>query len=371
MANLLPKRGNEVNRAGSPNIVEDEIHVSKNNASNTGRPTRFWVRGSGGVDTLVGPFKFTAGNNISLSEDYANGEITISYQDALTFNPSQSLLATASTYTGNNPVIEVGDYFDTAQTLKVTTGSGNNESRIDWATCTFESNTTNFGGNLTNRDNVNLASGSQNYLWTPTIGTVGAPAGFVVDTVANPNGNLATRRRSANIKCYSELQHASQFPDPDESNVWFNWGWRCRAFFSTTLYTDVALMNAAAFTTNSVLNKVVQSPRTALGASNVADAVTFDLPAGGPYYLYFAHSCQVSEPGVDDYGWTPNFTLLGSGGTGWNEVSDLNSGGDGGYFSGPSTPGSNIGGQANNKNYRLWRGPNAYAGGESWTFVIS
>lgn len=349
------RRGSDTERKSATTIDDYEIHYSHTNSDGEGRPERLWVADSASAagnsqDVLVGPYEFVSGDpRISVDADYTTGRVTIGYQDAATYNPTQSLSATAATYSANS-VIEVGDSFGSSHTLTVANGSGANETRIDRAGYIFNNSTAYFASPLNAIDGVLLTSPSQSLSWTQTIA---APSNFSISSLAN-------RRKSIQIFC--DPPAGSGF-NQDSSTSYFNWGWRVRGFASTTAYSTSLLPTASDITSTSgsnisMFNAIQQTPTS-------ATVRTWTLPAGGPWFLYLVHTCSPDSSG-DLYGWTPTATLVGSGAVSVTEVTDIAAGD---FVQANGT----IGGQTTTKYYRVWRigVASGYAGNQSWSFSIA
>ena len=355
MANKIKvRRGTDVQRTGATTLEDHEIHYSTANAGD-GRPERLCVADSSAGahansgDVLIGPFRFEGGasGRIVVNADYQTGQVVIDYQDAATYSPSSSLTAVASTYS-NNASVEAGDTFTGPHTISVAKGSGGNEVLIDRASVTYLGSTTNFASPLNAVDGATAATGSLS--WSQSIPT---PANFSI-------GNIADRRAAVTVTM--DPAQGSGFSADAEAR-YFNFGWRVRGFVATTQYSSLSLPNSTVVTgSGSQFNDVVQTPTTAFTKS-------WTLPSGSNWYLYFLHSCSPDgSPGsiTDEFGWTPTFTLVGSGQVGFVEVTDLAEGDL--YQTGT---GGNVGGQSAAKTYRLWRSPFTYAGGQTITLQIS
>lgn len=348
------RRGSDAQRTSSTTIEDHEIHYSTGNAGD-GRPERLWIADSSAGahansgDVLVGPFRFAAGasGRILVNADYQTGQVVIDYQDAATFSPSATLSAVASTYSGG-ATVEVGDAFTGPHTVSVAKGAGGNEVLIDRASVAYLASTTNFASPLNAVDGSTAASGSLS--WSQSIPT---PSGFSI-------GNVADRRVAVTVTM-DPAQGSGFAADAEVKH--FNFGWRVRGFIATTQYSALSLPNSTVVAgTGSQFNDVIQTPTTAFTRS-------WTLPAGSSWYLYLMHTCgPQGSPGsvTDAYGWTPTFTLVGSGQVGFVEVTDLVEGDL--YETGT---GGNVGGQSVAKSYRLWRSPFTYAGGQTITLQIS
>jgi len=355
MANKIKvRRGTDTQRTSATTLEDHEIHYSTGNAGD-GRPERLWIADSAAGahansgDVLIGPFRFAGGSSgrIVVDADYQTGDVVIDYQDAATFNPSSSLSAAASTYS-TNAIVEAGDSFTGPHTISVVQGSGGNEVAIDRASVSYLGSTTNFASPLNAIDGSTAASGSLS--WSQSIAT---PSSFSISSIGS---------RRTGISVAMDPEQGSSF-SADTETRYFNFGWRVRGFIATTQYSALSLPSSTVVTgSGSQFNDVVQTPSNAFTKSWV-------LPAGSSWYLYFLHTCSPDgSPGsvVDDYGWTPTFTLVGSGQVGFVEVTDLVEGDL--YDTGT---GGNIGGQSNGKSYRIWRSPFTYAGGQTITLQIS
>lgn len=363
MANKIRvKRGTDLARKGA-NPDQYEIHYSTQNGDD-GRPERLWVTDSSSAtanagDVLIGPYEFVSGDpRIGVTTDHVNGTVSIAYVDEATWNPSQSLTEVASGYS-NNSTIEAGDTFNGPHTITVTTGSGANEVKIDRAGFINGAATTYFASPLDEIDNNVLASGSASYSWSQSIAT---PTAFEI-------ANIATRRYDITVFCDPE-QGSGQ--SRDQSTQRFNWGWRIAGFVSTSAYTSLSLPTASQIVSTSgsninQFNTVRQTPTSAFQEG-------FTLPNDGQFwYPYLVHTCSpedVAGTYEDAFGWTPSATLVGSGSVGLTEITDLAAG----DLIFTATNGTQIGGQANAKTYRMWRigGASGYYGdGSTLLFSFS
>lgn len=344
------RRGTDTARQ-SATIDNYEIHYSTGNTGD-GQAERLWVADSNASnatsnDLLIGPYEFVSGHSqITVSTDYTTGRVSIGYQDAASFNPSQSLTAVASTY-ANNSTIEAGDTFGGNHTLTVTTGTGSNEVLIDQAGYTYDSLTGYFASPLNLPDGITLASGSQSLSWAQSVAT---PSGFSTSSIND---------RRTGVVIFCNPASGSGFSQ-DSSTKYFNWGWRVAGFLSTTDYTSSPTTAQILSTSGSNLNQfnvVQQTPTNATTRNWV-------LPNdGSQWYPYLVHSCSPNG-GSDDFGWTPSATVVGSGSIGLSEVTDLSS----------DVVIGSLGGQANTKYYRVWRvgGASGYYGdGSTLSLSIS
>lgn len=365
------KRGTDANRLNAP-LQDNEISYSTDNVSGDGRPRRFWVTDStatatehNGNDVLIGPFEFEAGSSgkIAVVADYSTGKVVIDYVDPSTFNPTLTFNAFAnagdtnfggtSYGTNANPIVEVLDEFDGTHVATVTKASGTSEVEIDYAYVNVGSgNTLPFGGNLASLNNETAASGSLN------INTDYAISGSNFNAT-----NLGSRQIAAVVS--AQAAASSGVTTVRDFTRQLRFGWRIRGFYSAAQYNEFDVsttLRQAIVGGGSVFNTVVQSPK---GTPNSNTLYSYQLPAsGGPYFLYFVHSCMPGLDGnnneIDTFGWTPTFRLQGSGGAeNWFEVTNLDEAvvlqcsGGGALF---------IGGQTNTvKQYRVWRSPSAFA----------
>lgn len=352
---ILPKRGDEANRATSSAIVENEVHVSKNNAG-AGADTRFWVRGSGGLDTLVGPYEFVAGNQISVSTDTTTGRVTIGYQEAATFNPSFSLTRSASSYGGSPSVIEVGDSYSGGQTYNVAIGNGANEVEIDRAQWTRGNTTASFAQPLGTVDGDTATSGS--YVDNSVIS---APTDFRL-------ASNTSRRTIVTMRL--DADDDSSFGFVNRNQQW-NWGWRLVPFISTTKFVEEDPAVTSSLILNNLMKTVSNGTPTTTNFNQINQNASFadfgvTLPANGTaYYPYIAFTIDVPEVGTNSYGWEPNgVTLLPTSPLGFTEV----------YGKNTFPWQGSLGGQNTAKQYAIYRigSSTGYVGsGQSLTFRLT
>lgn len=365
------KRGTDANRLNAT-LQDNEISYSTGNASGEGRPRRFWVTDgsapqdeANGGDVLIGPFEFEAGSSgkIAVVADYSTGKVVIDYVEPSTFNPTLTFNAFANagttslggtSYGSNaNPIVEVLDEFDGTHVASVTKASGTTEVEIDHAFVNVGGgNTINFGGNLASLNNVTAASGSLN------IDTDYAISGSVFNAT-----NLANRQIAAVVS--AQAAASSGITTVRTFTRQLRFGWRIRGFYSAAQFNEFDVgptLRQAIVGGGSVFNTVVQSPN---GTPNSNTLYSYQLPAsGGPYFLYFVHSCMPDADGnnnaIDTFGWTPTFRLQGSGGAeNWFEVTNL---ADSVVLQCSAGDQLFIGGQTNTaKQYRVWRSPSAFA----------